>query len=124
MQVDLQGQVALVTGAAQGIGRAIADTLAQNGARVAYTDLDLTHATEAASSAPVGGNHLSYLLDVGDGDQIESTVAAVARATGRIDILVNNAGIGVKANDRKTVDEFPFPPGTRCCASISPGSSG
>jgi NAD(P)-dependent dehydrogenase (short-subunit alcohol dehydrogenase family) len=107
MRVDLQGQVALVTGAAQGIGRAIADTLAQNGARVAYTDLDLTHATEAASSAPVGKNHLSYVLDVGDGDQIESTVAAVARATGRIDILVNNAGIGVKANDRKTVDEFP-----------------
>jgi NAD(P)-dependent dehydrogenase (short-subunit alcohol dehydrogenase family) len=107
MQVDLQGQVALVTGAAQGIGRAIADMLAQNGAQVVYTDLDLTRTTEAARAAPAGENHLSYALDVGDGDQIESTVAAAARATGRIDILVNNAGIGVQAADRRTIDEFP-----------------
>jgi NAD(P)-dependent dehydrogenase (short-subunit alcohol dehydrogenase family) len=107
MQVDLQGQVALVTGAAQGIGRAIADTLARNGAQVAYTDLDVARTEEAAQAAPAGAHHLSLRLDVGDGDEIARVVAEVARAAGRIDILVNNAGIGVKAADRKTVDEFP-----------------
>lgn len=105
MQVDLQGQVALVTGAAQGIGRAIADTLARNGARVIYTDLDASRTEEAAQAA--GQDHLSFPLDVADGDAIDHTVAAAVRKAGRIDILVNNAGIGVKAGDRKTVDEFP-----------------
>jgi NAD(P)-dependent dehydrogenase (short-subunit alcohol dehydrogenase family) len=106
MQVDLQGQVALVTGAAQGIGRAIADTLARNGARVVYTDLDSARTDEAAGAAGTG--HLSFALDVADRGQIERTVAAAAGKAGRIDILVNNAGIGVKAADRRTVDEFPL----------------
>jgi NAD(P)-dependent dehydrogenase (short-subunit alcohol dehydrogenase family) len=105
MQVDLQGQVALVTGAAQGIGRAIADTLARNGARVVYTDLDSSRTDEAAKAA--GPGHLSYALNVADGDAIDRTVETIAQAAGRIDILVNNAGIGVKAGDRKSVDEFP-----------------
>jgi NAD(P)-dependent dehydrogenase (short-subunit alcohol dehydrogenase family) len=108
MQVDLQDQVALVTGAAQGIGRAIADTFARNGARVVYTDLDESRTAEAARSAPAGGNrHLSFRMDVGNGAEVDAVVAEVAEATGKIDILVNNAGIGVKAADRKTVDEFP-----------------
>src|SRR6476620_3569285 len=102
MQVDLDGLVALVTGAAQGIGRSIADTLARNGARVVYTDRDPGAATEAAGRAPsVGDPHLSYALDVADGAVVDTTVARIAEATGRIDILVNNAGIGVKASDRK-----------------------
>jgi 3-oxoacyl-[acyl-carrier protein] reductase len=108
MQVDLNGQVAVVTGAAQGIGRAIADALATNGARVVFTDLDLTRTTEAARSAPAASAvHLAFALDVGDGTSIEGTIAAIAKAAGRIDILVNNAGIGVKAADRKTIEEFP-----------------
>lgn len=105
MQVDLQGQVALVTGAAQGIGRAIADTLARNGARVVYTDLDSSRTDEAAKAA--GPGHLSYVLNVADGDAIDHTVETIAQAAGRIDILVNNSVIGVRAGDRKTVDEFP-----------------
>jgi len=109
MQVDLDGLVALVTGAAQGIGRSIADTLARNGARVVYTDRDPGAATQAAGRAPsVGDPHLSYALDVADGAVVDTTVARIAEATGRIDILVNNAGIGVKAGDRKTIDEFPI----------------
>jgi NAD(P)-dependent dehydrogenase (short-subunit alcohol dehydrogenase family) len=112
MRVDLQGQVALVTGAAQGIGRAIADALAANGARVAFTDLDIDRTRQAAEEAPRGmpaqsSPHLAHALDVADGAQIESVVAEIARAAGRIDILVNNAGIGVKAGDRRPVDEFP-----------------
>lgn len=109
MQVDLKGQVALVTGASAGIGRAIADTLAANGARVIYTDIDGAGAQKAAASATRsdGEPHLSDTLDVANRAQIETVVADAARAAGRIDILVNNAGIGVKAEERKTVDEFP-----------------
>jgi NAD(P)-dependent dehydrogenase (short-subunit alcohol dehydrogenase family) len=109
MRVDLEGQVALVTGAAQGIGRAIADALAANGARVAFTDLDLERTRKAAEAAPGGmrAHHLARALDVADGAQIESVVAEIAKSAGRIDILVNNAGIGVKAADRRPVDEFP-----------------
>ena len=108
MQVDLQGKVALVTGAAQGIGRSIADTLARNGARVIYTDLDIERVAEAArSSAPCDQGHLAFALDVSDGSGIDVTIAEAATASGRIDILVNNAGIGVKATDRRTIDEFP-----------------
>jgi 3-oxoacyl-[acyl-carrier protein] reductase len=109
MRVDLQGQVALVTGAAQGIGRAIADALAANGARVAFTDLRLDRCREAAEVAPVAETgHLAYSLNVADGAQIDAVVGEIARAAGRIDILVNNAGIGVKAADRRTIDEFPI----------------
>ena len=104
MQVDLAGQVALVTGAAQGIGRAIADGFAKAGARVIYTDRDRAKAAEAA---PAHGGHLSFGLDVGDGAEIDRTVAEAAEEAGRIDILVNNAGIGVPAGDRRTIDEFP-----------------
>jgi NAD(P)-dependent dehydrogenase (short-subunit alcohol dehydrogenase family) len=109
MRVDLEGRVALVTGAAQGIGRAIADALAANGARVAFTDLDLERTRQAAEAAPGESrrHHLAHALDVADGAQIESVVAEIAKAAGRIDILVNNAGIGVKAADRRPVDEFP-----------------
>jgi 3-oxoacyl-[acyl-carrier protein] reductase len=108
MQVDLGGQVALVTGAAQGIGRAIADSLARAGARLIYTDRQAGRAAEAAEVAPAAGRaHLSFGLDVGNGAEIDGVVARAAEVAGRIDILVNNAGIGVAAADRKTIDAFP-----------------
>jgi NAD(P)-dependent dehydrogenase (short-subunit alcohol dehydrogenase family) len=99
VQVDLKDKVALVTGAAQGIGRAIADTLAANGARVIYSDRKLDGLAD----------HTQYTLalDVTDRAQIASGVQQVVDGFGRLDILVNNAGIGVKAADRLPVDEFP-----------------
>ena len=102
MKVDLAGRNALVTGAATGIGRAIADVLRENGARVLYTDRNVDGAREAAGN----GDHLA--LDVADRSGMEKAVAEAIQRLGRIDILVNNAGIGVKAEDRKTVDEFPI----------------
>jgi len=99
VQVDLKDKVALVTGAAQGIGRTIADTLAANGARVVYSDRKLD---DIANAVP----H-TLALDVTDRDQIARSVRQVVEDFGRLDILVNNAGIGVKAADRLTVDEFP-----------------
>ena len=108
MRVELNGRVALVTGASQGIGRAIADALAENGARVIYTDVNAKGVSAAADAAPrKESRHLHYVLDVSDRDAIRQVVGQAASEAGRLDILVNNAGIGVKAADRKPVDAFP-----------------
>ncbi|MEO6626172.1 MAG: glucose 1-dehydrogenase [Burkholderiaceae bacterium] len=103
MKVELAGKVALVTGAAQGIGLAIADTLARNGARVVYTDVN-AQAAQAASANGAGAG--GFALDVADAASIAAGVARVVREFGRIDILVNNAGIGVPAAGRKTIEQF------------------
>jgi NAD(P)-dependent dehydrogenase (short-subunit alcohol dehydrogenase family) len=103
MRVELAGQVALITGSAQGIGRAIADTLAANGATVVYSD---RQEIDEASAIRKSG-HFFVPIDVSKRDSIEAGVASAVKQAGRIDILVNNAGIGVRAHERKTVDEFP-----------------
>jgi 2-hydroxycyclohexanecarboxyl-CoA dehydrogenase len=86
----LDGKVALVTGAASGIGRAIALRLAAEGARVAATDLseEAVRAVAGASSGVV----LPLRLDVTDEATIRDAVAACERALGPLDVLVNNAG--------------------------------
>ena len=103
MKVELDGKVALVTGSAQGIGQAIADTLARNGARVVYSDLD---ADRAAAASKAGGGCLGFELDVGRPDSVVAGVARVLQEFGRVDILINNAGIGVPAAERKTIDDY------------------
>ena len=103
MKVELDGKVAMVTGSAQGIGQAIADTLARNGARVVYSDLD---ADRAAAASHAGGGCLGFALDVGQPDSVVAGVARVLQEFGRVDILINNAGIGVPAAERKTIDEY------------------
>jgi NAD(P)-dependent dehydrogenase (short-subunit alcohol dehydrogenase family) len=103
MKVELDGKVALVTGSAQGIGQAIADTLARQGARVVYSDLD---ADRAAAASHAGGGCLGFALDVGQPDSVVAGVARVIQEFGRVDILINNAGIGVPAAERKTIDEY------------------
>jgi NAD(P)-dependent dehydrogenase (short-subunit alcohol dehydrogenase family) len=103
MQVELNDKVALVTGSAQGIGQAIADTLARNGARVVYSDLD---ADRAAAASQAGGGCLGFALDVGQPGSVVAGVARVLQEFGRVDILINNAGIGVPAAERKTIDEY------------------
>ncbi len=105
MRVELDGQVALVTGAARGIGRAIADTLAANGARVVYADIDLEADGEAAA-IPDGCTTL--LMDVTDEAQVEQGVAQVEEQFGHLDILVNNAGINT-LRERVTIDRVPLP---------------
>ena len=103
MKVELNDKVALVTGSAQGIGQAIADTLARNGARVVYSDLD---ADRAAAASKSGGGCLGFELDVGRPDSVVAGVARVLQEFGRVDILINNAGIGVPAAERKTIDDY------------------
>jgi 3-oxoacyl-[acyl-carrier protein] reductase len=102
MRCDLAGKVSLVTGAARGIGQAIADRLAANGSRVVYTDIDAAAAQQAASSR--GG--LALALDVTKPEQIEAALAQVLVQCGRLDILVNNAGVNT-LSQRVPIDQFP-----------------
>jgi NAD(P)-dependent dehydrogenase (short-subunit alcohol dehydrogenase family) len=92
-----------VTGAARGIGQAIADLFAANGAHVVYADVDIATARTSAAAAPAGE---AVALDVRDGAQVESVVADVAGRHGRLDVVVNNAGVNTLAH-RVTIDQFP-----------------
>lgn len=87
----LDGRVALVTGAAGGIGRAISARLAAAGARVALADLDSAAAAEVAGS--IGADCAAFELDVADSVAAAAVVSAIETGLGPIDILVNNAGI-------------------------------
>jgi 3-oxoacyl-[acyl-carrier protein] reductase len=103
MRCDLSGRVSLVTGAARGIGQAIADRLAANGSRVVYTDIDEA-GVRAAASDVVGA--IGLRLDVTRSDQVEDVINQVVATAGRLDILVNNAGVNTLAH-RVTIDAFP-----------------
>jgi len=90
----LKDRVAIVTGAARGIGRAIAVALAREGARVAAWDLDLVQLDDLVGQVRArGGEVLALSVDVTRKDQIQEAVGQVLARWGRVDILVNNAGI-------------------------------
>jgi len=91
MAFELTGQTAIVTGAATGIGEAIARRLAKAGASVAVADLNLSGAGEIARS--IGGDAFPLEIDISRSDSVNAAMAEVLTRRGRIDILVNNAGI-------------------------------
>ncbi|HEX6912985.1 MAG TPA: 3-oxoacyl-ACP reductase FabG [Longimicrobium sp.] len=92
MTVELQGQVALVTGGSRGIGLAIARALAEGGARVAVVARDGARAEAAAGELP-GEGHRGYAVDVADPEACNALVKQVEADFGSLDILVNNAGV-------------------------------
>ena len=97
---DLTGQVAVVTGAATGIGKAIAVRLAGAGARIAVADLDISRAEGVAKELPPvsAGNHFAVAVDIANGSSVKAAAKLVYDQAGKIEILVNNAGIaGVAA---------------------------
>ena len=89
------GRVAVVTGAAQGIGFGCATRFAEEGASVAIVDLDEATAAEAAAKLPTGDGqkHLGVGADVSNGEAVDAAVARVVEELGGIHVLVNNAGI-------------------------------
>jgi 3-hydroxybutyrate dehydrogenase len=100
-----QDQVAIVTGAASGIGKEIAMAFAREGAKVAIPDLDKAGADAAAAEIrDAGGAAMGLAMDVSDEAAVNAGVDAVHAAYGRIDILVSNAGIQIV----HPVEEFPF----------------
>ena len=88
----LSGKTALITGAARGIGKAIALKFAEEGANIAFTDLEVNEETEKEIAAK-GVKAKSYASNAADFAQTEEVVKAVKEEFGSIDILVNNAGI-------------------------------
>jgi 3-hydroxybutyrate dehydrogenase len=106
MRMKLQGKVAIVTGAASGIGKAIASRFVSEGANVAIADLnaEAAHATALHLSANDPGKAIGLAMDVTSERDVNDGVAAVVKTWGKVDILVANAGIQIV---HKT-EEFPF----------------
>lgn len=100
----MQDKVAIITGAASGIGKEIAATFAREGAKVVIADLNQA-AADAAAMEMGGPEHaMGVAMDVTDEAQVEAGVAAALAKFGRIDVLVSNAGIQVVS----PLEEFPF----------------
>src|SRR5579863_1616478 len=102
---QLQDKVAIITGAASGIGKEIARRFAEEGARVVIADLTF-RAAEAtvAEFASAGHTALAVAMDVSDEAAVEAGVAAAVAAFGKVDVLVSNAGIQIV----HPLEEFPF----------------
>lgn len=91
---DLPGKVAIVTGSARGIGKAIAKALAERGADVVISDVDLEGAQVTSQEiAGLGHRSLALPCDVSQRGEVESLIETTVKELGRLDILVNNAGI-------------------------------
>ncbi len=128
----LKDKVAIVTGAAQGIGRAIAMRLAEEGAKVAIADInDAVGAATAEEIRAAGGQALAVKLDVTSLDSATAAMDTVERELGPIDILVNNAGWDkvepfvdntVETWDRVIAINFRGP--LNCCKAVIPADAG
>ena len=105
MSKQLQDKIAIVTGAASGLGKEIAVTYAREGAKVAVADLNRDAAQAVADELNAkGGRAMAVAADVADEGQVNAAVAAVVEAWGGVDILVSNAGIQIV----HPIEQFPF----------------
>ncbi len=101
-QIDLAGRRAVVTGGAQGIGRAVAERLVQSGAAVALWDMDLALAEGAAGE--IGSGTIAVQTNIAEWASVEAALADTESRLGPVDILVNSAGV---AGDNATVGDYP-----------------
>jgi NAD(P)-dependent dehydrogenase (short-subunit alcohol dehydrogenase family) len=103
MKVHLQDQVALVTGAAGAIGQAICASLAANGAKVIFADINLEAARQLANATP---GAMALRMDITQEEEVEAGIQQIIETHGKLDVLVNNAGINTMAH-RVNIDAFP-----------------
>ena len=96
MAGQLEGKTALITGAASGIGAAIANLYAKEGARVALADLNVDGCDEQARLLHNQDRHSTHVVDVADASMTETLIESVVNTHGQIDILVNSAGISAE----------------------------
>lgn len=126
-QIDLQGKTAIITGGAQGIGRAVAERFAASGAHVAIWDLD--GALAAKTAAEIGGTATGLGIDVTDAAAVKAAADALEAKQGSVDILVTSAGI---AGANLKTWEYPLDEWARvmrlnvdgtlhCCQAVIPG---
>jgi NAD(P)-dependent dehydrogenase (short-subunit alcohol dehydrogenase family) len=92
-QIDLKNRVAVVTGAARGIGYAVAERMLRSGAHLSVWDLDAARLEAAKANLAHLGRVTHVSIDLTDGDQVQEAVTATLKEFDRIDILINNAGI-------------------------------
>ena len=102
--MQLDGKVALITGAASGIGHAIAKRYLEAEGRVVIADLNADGATKAARELAGNKSAIGVAMDVSDEDQVNAGVAKTIEAFGRVDVLVSNAGIQIVY----PIEDFPF----------------
>jgi 3-oxoacyl-[acyl-carrier protein] reductase len=128
-KIDLNGKFAVVTGGAQGIGRAIVERFLDSGASVAIWDRDPDFAKKTAAELAKRGRVEAVTVDVTDFAAVERARGETVKAFGRIDILVNNAGV---AGQNTTTWEYPVEEWRRvmtinldsqfyCCKAVVPG---
>lgn len=111
---NYEGKVAVITGAGKGIGRVIAQTYANNGARVVLIDKDADALAHTKELIQGDGNQASlYVLDLSLPDEIKQVMIDIGEALGRIDILINNAGLGIwKSPYDLEIEEWDYVMGT------------
>ena len=128
MTVNLQGRVALVTGAGQGIGAAIIHRLASEGCKLVLVDINGEHLNTLTQKLEAQDiQHMSFVLDVTDKNAVEKSIDLVIEEWGTIDILVNNAGIirdgfisKISEQDWDAVLDVNLKAAFLCCQAVFP----
>jgi NAD(P)-dependent dehydrogenase (short-subunit alcohol dehydrogenase family) len=119
---DLNNRVAVITGAGSGIGRALAQSLADRGCRLALSDVNEIGLAETAALCDQTEVR-TYLLDVSDRDAIYAHADLVAKDFGAVNLVINNAGVALNASVREMTDEVQMGDGHRLlgCGPRNPG---